>query len=182
MAQTYFISSEYVKNNSVIDGNVDEKYIKIAIQRAQRNQLIYIIGSGIYNEIAGQIQAGTLTANNTTLLDDYIAPCLLAYTLVEVSPYMLYKLSNRNVGVKDAERVTATEFNRLDDIMKRFENDAELDANRLIKYILANQTLYPLYNNAGSSEDTINPRAETFECDIYTGKRNRTNRPPNGCI
>ncbi len=110
MAQIFFISSQYVKENSIVDENVDEKYIRVAIQNAQKNQLIYIIGSGLYNEIAGQIQNNTLTALNLTLLNDYIVPCLTNYTLVELSPYMLYKLSNRNVGVKDAERVTATEF------------------------------------------------------------------------
>ncbi len=56
MAQIFFISTQYVKENTIVDENVDEKYIRVAIQNAQKNQLIYIIGSGLYNEIAGQIQ------------------------------------------------------------------------------------------------------------------------------
>ena len=172
MAQIFFISSQYVKENSIVDENVDEKYIRVAIQNAQRNQLIYIIGSGLYNEIASQIQNNTLTSLNITLLNDYIVPCLLNYTLVELSPYLLYKLSNRNVGVKDAERVTATEFNRLDDIMKKFENDAELSADRMRKYLITYEPQYPLWNNPGSTVDTIYPRRDAFYCGIYTGKRN----------
>jgi hypothetical protein len=171
MAQIFFISSQYVKENSIVDENVDEKYIKVAIQNAQRNQLIYIIGSGLYNEIAGQIQNNTLTALNITLLNDYIVPCLLNYTLVELSPYLLYKLSNRNVGVKDAERVSATEFNRLDDIMKKFEFDAELSADRMRRYLITYEPQYPLWTNPGSTVDTIYPRRDSFYCGIYTGKR-----------
>lgn len=172
MAQIFFISVQYVKDNSVVDENVDEKYIKIAIQKAQKNQLLYIIGSGLYNEISTQIQNNTLTTLNTTLLNDYIVPCLLSYTLVEVSPYLLYKLSNRNIGVKNAEQVTAIEFNRLDDLMKRFENDAELEADKLKKYLLTYESSYPLWSNPGSTIDTIYPRRESFYCGIYTGTRN----------
>lgn len=172
MAQIFFISTQYVKENTIVDENVDEKYIRVAIQNAQRNQLIYIIGSGLYNEIAGQIQNNNLTALNLTLLNDYIVPCLTNYTLVELSPYLLYKLSNRNVGVKDAERVTATEFARLDDIMKKFENDAEMSSDRLQKYLLTYESSYPLWNNPGSTIDTIYPRRDSFYCGIYTGRRN----------
>lgn len=180
MAKTYFISVQYVKDNSIVDENVDEKYISIAIQRAQKNQILYIIGSGLYNEIVSQIQAGTLTALNTTLLDTYIVPCLLSHSLVELSPYLLYKLSNRNIGVKDSERVTAIEFSRLDDLMKRFENDAQLEADKLVKYLCENEASYPLWNNPGSASDTIYPRKDTFSCDIFTGNVNTNRKCDNG--
>lgn len=173
MAKVYFISVQYVKDNSIIDENVDEKYINIAIQRAQTNTLVYLIGTGLYNEIAGQITNGTLTALNTTLLDTYIAPALLSYTLIELTPYMLYKFSNRNVGVKDADKMSAVDYARMDDLMKRFEADAELSYKRLRMYVNANLSSYPLWSNSGSSYDTIYPRKETFTCDIFLGNKNK---------
>jgi hypothetical protein len=165
MAQYFFISTQYVKENSIIDENVDEKYIKLAIQRAQRNKLIHMIGSGLYNEIAGEISAG-LTALNTTLMDTYVAPLLLNLTLVELTPYMAYKFSNRNVGTKESTSTTPAELSRLDDMMKIFDRDAENDYQRMRKYLLANIGSYPLYNNAGSAEDTIYPRDDAFDAGI----------------
>jgi hypothetical protein len=165
MAQYFFISPQYVKDNSLIDENVDEKYIKNAIQRAQRNKLIYMIGSGLYDEIAGQLTS-SLSASNQTLMNTYVAPLLLNLTLIEVTPYMAYKFSNRNVGTKEATSVTPAEWSRLDDMMKIFERDAENDYQRMRKYLLANISSFPLYNNAGSAEDTIYPRDDAFDAGI----------------
>lgn len=175
MAQTFFISVQYVKDNSIVDENVDEKYIRIAIQKAQKNFILYLIGTGIYNELASQIQNNTLTSLNTTLLDSYIAPCLLSYTLVELSPFLLYKLSNRNLGVKEADKVTAADWATMDKVMERFENDAQLEAKKLRNYIIENQTLYPLYNSPGTGIDVIYPKSDTFEQSIWLGGRYNNN-------
>lgn len=172
MAQTFFISVQYVKENSIVDENVDEKYIRIAIQKAQKNFILYFIGTGLYNEIASQIQANTLSGLNTTLLDSYIAPCLLSYTLVELSPFLLYKMSNRNLGVKDADKMTATDWATMDKVMERFENDAQIEAKKLKDYLLENQTQYPLYFNPGTGIDVIYPKSDTFEQGIWLGGRN----------
>lgn len=172
MAQTFFISVQYVKENSIVDENVDEKYIRIAIQKAQKNFILYFIGTGLYNEIASQIQANTLSGLNTTLLDSYIAPCLLSYTLVELSPFLLYKMSNRNLGVKEADKVTASDWATMDKVMERFENDAQLEAKKLKDYLLENQTQYPLYFNPGTGIDVIYPKSDTFEQGIWLGGRN----------
>lgn len=172
MAQTFFISVQYVKENSIVDENVDEKYIRIAIQKAQKNFILYFIGTGLYNEIASQIQSNTLSGLNTTLLDSYIAPCLLSYTLVELSPFLLYKMSNRNLGVKDADKMTATDWATMDKVMERFENDAQLEAKKLKDYLLENQTQYPLYFNPGTGIDVIYPKSDTFEQGIWLGGRN----------
>lgn len=173
MAQTFFISVQYVKENSIVDENVDEKYIRIAIQKAQKNFILYFIGTGLYNEIASQIQANTLSGLNTTLLDSYIAPCLLSYTLVELSPFLLYKMSNRNLGVKDADKMTATDWATMDKVMERFENDAQLEAKKLRDYLLENQTQYPLYYSPGTGIDIIYPKQDTFEQSIWLGGRNK---------
>lgn len=175
MAQTFFISVQYVKENSIVDENVDEKYIRIAIQKAQKNFILYLIGTGLYNEIAMQIQGNTLTALNTTLLDSYIAPCLLSYTLVELSPFLLYKMSNRNLGVKDADKMTATDWATMDKVMERFENDAQLEAKKMRDYLLENQTQYPLYYNPGTGIDIIYPKQDTFEQGIWLGGRHNQN-------
>ena len=175
MAQTFFISMQYVKENSIVDENVDEKYIRIAIQKAQKNFILYLIGTGLYNEIASQIQSNTLSGLNTTLLDSYIAPCLLSYTLCELSPFLLYKMSNRNLGVKDADKMTATDWATMDKVMERFENDAQLEAKKLRDYLLENQTQYPLYYNPGTGIDVIYPKSDTFEQSIWLGGRYNIN-------
>ena len=79
----YFISTSYLKDNTPLNENLDDKILKSSIKEAQEIYIRDIIGSGIYDELQTQAYAGTLTTDNTTLLDSYIAPCLKYYTLVE---------------------------------------------------------------------------------------------------
>ena len=81
LTTTLFISSEYVKRTSVVDPNVDDKYIGTSIKRVQDIELMYLIGTGLLNEIDGQISAGTLTQLNTTLLNAHLAPFIRAFSI-----------------------------------------------------------------------------------------------------
>ena len=109
----YFISTSYLKDNSAINENVDDKLLKSAIKEAQEIYIRDIIGSGLYDELQTQAFAGTLTANNTTLLDSYIAPCLKYYTITESMLPMTFKLMNKSVATRQAENATAITIDEL---------------------------------------------------------------------
>ena len=47
----YFISVTYLKDNTPINENVDDKLLKSAIKEAQEIYVRDIIGSGVYNEL-----------------------------------------------------------------------------------------------------------------------------------
>ena len=94
----YLISTTYLKDNSPINENVDDKLLKSAIKESQEIYIRDIIGSGLYNELQTQAFAGTLSANNTNLLDTYIAPCLKYYTLTESMLPMTFKMLNKSVA------------------------------------------------------------------------------------
>ena len=72
MATVLLLTATYVKDYTFVDPNVDEKYIRIAIEEAQKIHIRNYIGNGLYNEIISQVETGTLTTLNTTLLNDYI--------------------------------------------------------------------------------------------------------------
>ena len=86
----YFISTTYLKDNTPLNENVDDKLLKSAIKEAQEIYIRDVIGSGIYNQLQTQAFANTLSALNVTLLDSYIAPCLKYYTLTEAMLQMTF--------------------------------------------------------------------------------------------
>ena len=71
-------------------------------EEAQKIHIRNYIGSGLYNEIISQVQSGSLTALNTTLLDDYIIPALKWWTMVEAAPFLTYKVTNKNIVRKNS--------------------------------------------------------------------------------
>lgn len=167
---TNFIDADYVKKLSYVDENVDEKYIKIAVNEAQQMHLVQIIGSGLYNEIETQIDANTLTALNTTLLQAYIAPALRYWTVYELMPFMLYKMTNKNISDKSSDGSQPISYNILDKQQEEIKNRAGLYSNKLKKYLYANLTSYPLFMNPGSTLDTIHPDSRVFDSGIFFGK------------
>ena len=77
MAIAKFISETYIKENSIVNGNVDDKYIGSTIILCQKMYLIDILGTALYNEINNEIVAGTVSTDNANLIRDYINDVLL---------------------------------------------------------------------------------------------------------
>lgn len=162
MADGLFISENYIKENTLIDGNVDAKYIKITIADAQRLHILPILGTGLYNEISGQITAGTLTALNRTLLRDYIQDALKYWVVYEGIDLFTYKVTNKSIVKKDSdnsESISESEGIRL---MDRNRDKAEYFSERITKYLIENETDYPLYTNAGDGYDTVHPKKNNY--------------------
>jgi hypothetical protein len=181
----YLISTTYLKNESPINENVDDKLLKSAIKESQEIYIRDIIGSGLYNELQTQAFAGTLTANNTTLLDTYVAPCLKYYTLTESMLPMTFKMLNKTVATRNSDNANAIGIEDMTLIERRYRDKAEYYANRLQDYLLANPTIYPLFLNAGSTIDTIHPHdvqvfGGIYLPDDYCNEKYYFIRPPQG--
>lgn len=163
----YLISTTYLKDNTPINENVDDKLLKSAIKESQEIYIRDIIGSGLYNEIQDQAFNGTLTNNNTTLLDTYIAPCLKYYTLTESMLPMTFKMLNKTVASRNSDNANAITIEEMTLMERRFRDKAEYYANRLKDYLCANTSTYPKYLNAGSTLDTIFPQDVQVFGGIY---------------
>jgi hypothetical protein len=164
MATALFITEQFIKDNTLIDGNVDMKYITTTIADAQRLHILPILGTGIYNELGTQINAGTLTALNTTLLDDYIQDALKFWVIYEGIDLFSYHITNKNISTKNSDNSQPVQQVDVIRLMDRNKEKAEWFSQRITKYLLANISSYPLYNNAGNSIDTIYPNRSNFTC------------------
>ena len=109
MAQNIlFISTQYIKDNTPVNGNVDEDIIKPHIVTAQRLYIEPICGTDLYNKLKNEVSAGTITGVYKTLLDEYIQPTLAHWSLYSALPFLNWKLTNKSVVTKDSENSTAS--------------------------------------------------------------------------
>lgn len=166
MANVKFLSAQKVKDNSRINGNVDNKLLDPLILECQQDYILPIIGSGIYNQLITQITASTLTALNITLLDDYIVPCLIKYIEYEAPHYLNFKFTNANVGKKNTDESTPVNLEEMEVLMDRIKKKAEVRAERITKYLKTNYTSYPLYLNPGSTHDTVFASRTNYTCGM----------------
>lgn len=164
-----FITEVHIKEVSIIDENIDAKLIQNAIREAQDIYVHPILGTGLYNELKTQISAGTLTALNTTLLDDYVKWSLIYWTLYTGVDIFTYKIRNKGIYKQTSENSNSIDLEETRRLMDSFRNKAEWYSERVTKYLLEYQTSYPLYINPGTTVDTIHPKKNNYTTDWYLG-------------
>jgi len=170
------VKPDYIKDRTVIDENVDDKYLNVAILEAQEIHIREILGTALYDAMISGSQAGTLTANYTTLLNDYIKPALTYRALFEVSPFLLYKIRNKSIGTKNADNFNP-DTEGMERLVDNFESKAQFYEQRCIRYLIENHELFTEYDNPGTGYDTIHPRQDTYDSGIWTGEMRKL---PNG--
>ena len=153
----YFITASFLKDNTPLNENVDDKLIKNAIKEAQDIYIQDLIGSDLYNELQTQIVAGSTTALNVTLLDRYIQPCLMHYAVCESALPLTYKFLNKSISTRNADDATPINVQDLNMIEERYRTKAVYYGTRLRNYLKENSSSYPLFENYGTGYDVIAP-------------------------
>lgn len=170
MSFAYFISENYLKENTPIDDNVDIKLLKTAMRESQDIYIRDIIGSGIYNELITQINASTLTVLNTTLLNEYIKPCQKYYVLYETAPMLSFQIVNKGIQTRNSEHSNPADISVVTQLASTWKDKGEYYANRLRDYLQQNRTSYPLYMTPGTALDTIYPNDGAFYGGFFFDK------------
>lgn len=174
MANVIFISEQYIKDSSYIDENVDVKLLRNNILETQDIRIRDIVGTGLYDELKTQVQAGTKTALNNTLLDDYIKPALKYWVLHDSALILTFKVMNKSIVKRNSENSETIETADLDRLMDHFKNRAEYYSERITKYLIENESSYPLFTNPGNGVDTVHPKMNNYTQGLHLGISGKT--------
>lgn len=148
---TMLISPNKVKAFGTINLNVDDTTIATAIRTAQNVYLVDVIGLECVQHLQ-QLVHNKITGSGTSideeeaykdLLDDYITPCLVYRTAVELSTILTLKIRNMGV-VKNSDinvnQTTSGELKYLADYYKTLYYDA---VNKMVAFICENTKSFP---------------------------------------
>lgn len=169
MAVGLFISPNQIKQDTFVDENVDEKALINSILWCQEEYTKAMLGTALYDEIKGQIEAGTITANNTTLRDSYIRPALKWWVVYEAMDELHMKATNKAIMLKRSDNSDPVSLTDILNLKNKYRNRAERFDEKLRLYLIENTDTYPLYSNAGSGADTIHPKGFTYGTGWYLG-------------
>ena len=120
-----FVTPQFIKENTAIDGNVDDKYVAITIEDCQKMHIRPILGTALYDEIAAQILANTVTSANQALLNNYIQDALKYWILVEGIDLFIYKITNKSISKKNSDNSQPIEDLEVIRLMDRNKDKAE---------------------------------------------------------
>ena len=169
MARVLLISEKTLKQNSVINNNVDGMYILPAIEYSQDAGLQPLIGTKLYNKLMDLVESGITEATDYKyLLDEYITPYLINKVTSEIQIPLTFKLRNQGVVQQTGDNTYAPSMKDTQYVIQNYENKANFYGNRLSDYLRANKSKYPEYCSVDSCADMHSDRG-AYKTGIYLG-------------
>ena len=147
---TPIMTSIEVKDLAINDAAFDQSYFDNYLLPTQRKYLRDVIGKDFYNELLTEIASDTLTANNETLVDDFIKPMLAHYNVYEVYSIIHVQLSNQGSIINDPEYGAQAQSFDYSQSRDFYMNKADFWRKDMIVFIEdsndADPTTYPLFD------------------------------------
>lgn len=175
--EVYFISTDYLKNNTVIQNNIDNKVLFQWIILSQDKYIEPILGTKLFRKLENDITGSSVSGIYKTILDDYIQRCLKEWVLYESLPFINYKLTNKSVMRKEGEDSISAELNEIRYLRNGVRDSAEYYSQRLIDYLIENQSSIVEYPNTDSGVDQIQGQQSKYFSGIDLGSKDG-----GGCI
>ena len=135
MAQVLFVSPADVIKRTGINGNVDRDQMIQFIKIAQDIHIQNILGTNLFEKIATDIAADSLSGNYLTLFTNYIQDMVIHYSAIEILPYIHYKVANGGIYVKGAENGESVTKQYLDYLVQKERDIAEHYSRRFIDHM-----------------------------------------------
>jgi len=146
MATALFIKREDIVRQTALGGNVDtDKFIQF-IKIAQQIHIQNYLGTKLYDKISADIIAGTLSGNYLSLVNDYVQPMLIHFSMMEYLPFAAYTIANGGVFKHNSENSTSVEKGEVDYLVEKSRKTAEYYVQRFVDYMSFHQSDYPEYN------------------------------------
>ena len=99
MANVLLVSENKIKAFTNINKNVDIDAIRAEISLAQDIHLQNILGTKFYDHLLNQVSStgNTFSADELTLVNEYISPFLIQVAYFEMIPHLHYR--SMNIGI-----------------------------------------------------------------------------------
>ena len=152
-----FISRNDIIRRSYVGGNIDPEKIIPFVKTAQDKYILLATGTVLYRKLQNDIEAGTLAYPYTDLVQLYIVDTLVHYTVAEALPYLAYTIDNGSIFKHLSEQSQSPSKTDIDFLLQKELQTAQFYAERLVTYLIANNTLYPEYNQSTGKLDNVYP-------------------------
>jgi hypothetical protein len=181
--QTYnvqFLSEASLKEEGVVNENVDMKIIKPIIMLCQQKYMLPTLGTGLYVDLQNKIydtvnnvSGGTpLNQNEINLIEVYIKPALKWVVLRDLPLYTTYKMMNKGLSSQSSDTSQPAPLDILESYQAYAKQNAEMFTQQLSNYLLANTSLFPAYFRIVTIDDIApHPNQYTTSVNLSRGRR-----------
>ena len=149
MATTLFITPNDLKQNTILNGNVDTDLFIQFIKIAQQMHIQNYLGTKLYEAITTKINTSTLTGDYLDLVNEYIQPMLIHFAMVDYLPFANYQIRNGGVFKHKSDNSESTSKEELDILVQKHRTFSDFYAKRFVDYmgIFASQKFPEYWQN-----------------------------------
>lgn len=152
MAQALFVTREDIVKFTALNGNIDtDKFIQW-VKVAQDIHIQNYLGTKLFNKINNDIVSNTLANPYLMLLNVYIKPMVIHWTMVEYLPFAAYTIANKGVFKHGSENSTNVEKTEVDFLVEKERSIAQNYTRRFIDYMSFNQSSFPEYTTNSNAD------------------------------
>lgn len=151
-----FITTTDIKRYSVLSGNVDnDKFIQF-LEIAQDIHIQNYLGTDLYEKLQSLIINNTLNdvanVKYKDLLETYIKPMHIYWSLVEYMPFAAYTIANAGVFKHTSETSISVDKNEIDFLVEKNRDTAQNYTRRFIDFMCFQGHTFPEYNSNSNGD------------------------------
>lgn len=162
MAKALLIKRDDVMTFSNVNGNIDTDKMIQYIAIAQDMHLQRYLGTDLLEKLQADVVADTLSGNYLTLVQDWVKPALIHWTMVELIPMIAVTIGNGGIYRHSSENSTALSSVEISELVSQERDFATYYSKRLVDYLCNNSELFPEYSS--NSNEDVDPSTDTNFC------------------
>lgn len=136
------VSEDYIKSNTPISNNLEDKYLLPSIAYMQKSQLEETIGSKLLRKLQELVGENTIDDEGNehykNLLDNYIMDYLSYLVIADVTVSTSFKISNFGLNRTEDEKIYSASYSEVNQIKNYLLDKANYCRYRLQRYLIAN--------------------------------------------
>ncbi len=133
---TLFISATRLKNDTALGGSVDDNIITPYILLAQDMHILPVLGTDLCEAIKSKIQAGNLTGEYKTLVENFIQPALVQFAFTTLAPYLRLRFVNNAIVIMGAtEQSSSASYEDIQPLINTANDAGQFYRQRLIDFL-----------------------------------------------
>ena len=160
----YFITENYLKNNTPITANVDVTDVTPYIATQAQLRVMPILGTVFYNDLLTKYNAQTLSPEEENLVL-FIQP-VIAWRSAEDAVFGLtYQLKNKGLQTQFGDFSGSVTRSEVAFGMEHYAQKASFFETRLTRYLIANKALYPVFTSIENRDTDLRPMIDDCSCN-----------------
>ena len=153
MTTTLFISENKLKNFTDLNNSLDPDLLKNAVREAQDINIQRMLGYNLYQKLITDVNNNTLTGYYLTLMNEYLQDTLLYWSYYEALESIWLRPRNNGLLIPNGGvEASAVDSNTYDKKRQSVKNKAEWYAERMVGWLIDNQTQFPEFGTETGME------------------------------